>query len=226
MSEKYVVSLDSIIKNNTYIPYGGLLEFEDKFLKDDVSSQFAADLLNYYDRVGSDIGKRANGSILMDFETTADSPLEGRGETSENQGTFLIVDDTNDDVASSVDDKIAIQSAGSYHTWSATDDDPNKYNEASSAAAKPDEEIANQAAEIPVQAAEIPVQAAETPVQPAVVPVQATDNSEPFTDQGTVPEAITPVPDQDDGQNAGSDEGQADQESVTEETDGSTTIST
>ena len=230
-------SLDSIIKNNT--PYGGLLDFEDKFLKDDGSSQFAADLLNYYDKVGSDIGKRANGSILMDFETTADSPLEGRGETSENQGTLLIVDDTNDDVASSVDDKIAIQSAGSYHTWSATDDDPNKYNEASSAAAKPDEEIANQAAEIPVQAAEIPVQAAEipvqeaeTPVQPAVVPVQATDNSEPSTDQGAVPEvcivpeAITPVPDQDDGQNAGSDEGQADQESVTEETDGSTTTET
>ncbi len=161
----------------------------------------------------------------MDFETTADSPLEGRGETSENQGTLLIVDDTNDDVASSVDDKIAIQSAGSYHTWSATDDDPNKYNEASSAAAKPDEEIANQAAEIPVQAA-------ETPVQPAVVPVQATDNSEPSTDQGAVPEvcivpeAITPVPDQDDGQNAGSDEGQADQESETEETDGSTTTET
>ena len=237
-------SLDSIIKNNT--PYGGLLDFEDKFLKDDGSSQFAADLLNYYDQVGSNIGKRANGSILMDFETTADSPLEGRGETSENQGTLLIVDDTNDDVASSVDDKIAIQSAGSYHTWSATDDDPNKYNEASSAAAKPDEEIANQAAEIPVQAAEIPVQAAEipvqaaetpvqaaeTPVQPAVVPVQATDNSEPSTDQGAVPEvcivpeAITPVPDQDDGQNAGADEGQADQESVTEETDGSTTTET
>ena len=189
----------------------------------------------------------------MDFETTADSPLEGRGETSENQGTLLIVDDTNDDVASSVDDKIAIQSAGSYHTWSATDDDPNKYNEASSAAAKPDEEIANQAAEIPVQAADIPVQAAEipvqaaetpvqaaeipvqeaeTPVQPAVVPVLATDNSEPSTDQGAVPEvcivpeAITPVPDQDDGQNAGADEGQADQESVTEETDGSTTTET
>ncbi len=237
-------SLDSIIKNNT--PYGGLLDFEDKFLKDDGSSQFAADLLNYYDKVGSDIGKRANGSILMDFETTADSPLEGRGETSENQGTLLIVDDTNDDVASSVDDKIAIQSAGSYHTWSATDDDPNKYNEASSAAAKPDEEIANQAAEIPVQAAEIPVQAAEipvqaaeipvqaaeTPVQPAVVPVQATDNSKPSTDQGAVPEvcivpeAITPVPDQDDGQNAGADEGQADQESVTGETDGSTTTET
>ncbi len=230
-------SLDSIIKTNT--PYDGLLDFEDNFLKDDGSSQFAADLLNYYDQVGSDIGKRANGSILMDFETTADSPLEGRGETSENQGTFLIVDDTNDDVASSVDDKIAIQSAGSYHTWSATDDDPNKYNEASSAAAKPDEEIANQAAvipvqaaEIPVQAAETPVQAAETPVQPAVVPVQATDNSEPSTDQGAVPEvcivpeAITPVPDQDDGQNAGADEGQADQESVTEETDGSTTTET
>ena len=196
----------------------------------------------------------------MDFKTTADSPLEGRGETSENQGTLLIVDDTNDDVASSVDNTIAIQSAGSYHTWSATDDDPNKYNEASSAAAKPDEEIANQAAvipvqaaeipaqaaeipvqaaeipvqaaEIPVQAAETPVQAAETPVQPAVVPVQATDNSEPSTDQGAVPEicivpeAITPVPDQDDGQNAGSDEGQADQESVTEETDGSTTTET
>ena len=223
-------SLDSIIK--TYTSYGGLLDFEDNFLKDDGSSQFAADLLNYYDQVGSDIGKRANGSILMDFETTADSPLEGRGETSENQGTLLIVDDTNDDVASSVDDKIAIQSAGSYHTWSATDDDPNKYNEASSAAAKPDEEIANQAAEIPVQAAETPVQAAETPVQPPVVPVQATDNSEPSTDQGAVPEAcivpeaITPVPDQDDGQDAGSDEGQADQESVTEETDGSTTTET
>ena len=216
-------SLDSIIK--TYTSYSGLLDFEDKFLKDDGSSQFAADLLNYYDKVGSDIGKRANGSILMDFETTADSPLEGRGETSENQGTLLIVDDTNDDVASSVDDKIAIQSAGSYHTWSATDDDPNKFNEASSAAAKPDEEIANQAAEIPVQAA-------ETPVQPAVVPIQATDNSEPSTDPGAVPEvcivpeAITPVPDQDDGQNAGSDEGQADQESVTEETDGSTTTET
>ena len=216
-------SLDSIIK--TYTSYGGLLDFEDNFLKDDGSSQFAADLLNYYDQVGSDIGKRANGSILMDFETTADSPLEGRGETSENQGTLLIVDDTNDDVASSVDDKIAIQSAGSYHTWSATDDDPNKYNEASSAAAKPNEEIANQAAEIPVPAA-------ETPVQPAVVPVQATDNSEPSTDQGAVPEvcivpeAITPVPDQDDGQNAGADEGQADQESVTEETDGSTTTET
>ena len=231
-------SLDSIIKNNT--PYkGGLLDFEDKFLKDDESSQFAADLLNYYDTVGSKIGKRANGSILMDFETTADSPLEGRGETSENQGTLLIVDDTNDDVASSVDNTIAIQSAGSYHTWSATDDDPNKYNEASSVAAKPDEEIANQAAEIPAQAAETPVQAAETPVQvaetpvqPAVVPVQATDNSESSTDQGAVPEvcivpeAITPVPDQDDGQNAGSDEGQADQESVTEETDGSTTTET
>ena len=216
-------SLDSIIKNNT--PYGGILDFEDKFLKDDGSAQFAADLLNYYDTVGSDIGKRANGSILMDFETIADSPLEGRGETSENQKTLLIVGDTNDDVASTVDDKLAIQSAGSYHTWSATDDDPNKYNEASSAAAKPDEEIANQAAEIPVQAA-------ETPVQPAVVPVQATDNSEPSTDQGAVPEvcivpeAITPVPDQDDGQNAGSDEGQADQESVTEETDGSTTTET
>lgn len=216
-------SLDSIIK--TYTSYGGLLDFEDNFLKDDGSSQFAADLLNYYDQVGSDIGKRANGSILMDFETTADSPLEGRGETSENQGTLLIVDDTNDDVASSVDDKIAIQSAGSYHTWSATDDDPNKYNEASSAAAKPNEEIANQAAEIPVPAA-------ETPVQPAVVPVLATDNSEPSTDQGAVPEvcivpeAITPVPDQDDGQNAGADEGQADQESVTEETDGSTTTET
>ena len=216
-------SLDSIIK--TYTSYGGLLDFEDNFLKDDGSSQFAADLLNYYDTVGSKIGKRANGSILMDFETTADSPLEGRGETSENQGTLLIVDDTNDDVASSVDDKIAIQSAGSYHTWSATDDDPNKYNEASSAAAKPDEEIANQAAEIPVPAA-------ETPVQPAVVPVLATDNSEPSTDQGAVPEvcivpeAITPVPDQDDGQNAGADEGQADQESVTEETDGSTTTET
>lgn len=216
-------SLDSIIKNNT--PYGGILDFEDKFLKDDGSAQFAADLLTYYDTVGSDIGKRANGSILMDFETTADSPLEGRGETSENQKTLLIVGDTNDDVASTVDDKLAIQSAGSYHTWSATDDDPNKYNEASSAAAKPDEEIANQAAEIPVQAA-------ETPVQPAVVPVQATDNSEPSTDQGAVPEvcivpeAITPVPDQDDSQDAGSDEGQADQESETEETDGSTTTET
>lgn len=216
-------SLDSIIKNNT--PYGGILDFEDNFLKDDGSAQFAADLLTYYDKVSSDIGKRANGSILMDFETTADSPLEGRGETSENQKTLLIVGDTNDGVASTVDDKLAIQSAGSYHTWSATDDDPNKYNEASSAAAKPDEEIANQAAEIPVQAA-------ETPVQPAVVPVQATDNSEPSTDQGAVPEvcivpeAITPVPDQDDSQDPGSDEGQADQESETEETDGSTTTET
>ena len=182
----------------------------------------------------------------MDFETTADSPLEGRGETSENQKTLLIVGDTNDGVASTVDDKIAIQSAGSYHTWFATDDDPDKYNEASSAAAKPDEEIVNQAAETPVQAtetavqatetavqtAEIPVQAAETPVQPAVVPVQTTDNSEPSTDQGAVPEAcivpeaITPVPDQDDSQDAGSDEGQADQESETEETDGSTTTET
>ncbi|MBR1909222.1 MAG: hypothetical protein IJ821_01405 [Lachnospiraceae bacterium] len=252
-------SLDSIIKN--YTPYGGLLDFENNFLKDDGSSQFAADLLNYYDEVSSKIGKRANGSILMDFETTADSPLEGRGETSENQKTLLIVGDTNDGVASTVDDKLAIQSAGSYHTWSATDDDPNKFNEASSAAAKPDEEIANQAAEIPVQAAETPVQAAETPVQaaetpvqatetavqaaeipvqaaeetpvqPAVVPVQAADNSEPSTDQGAVPEAcivpeaITPVPDQDDSQDAGSDEGQADQESETEETDGSATTET
>ena len=237
-------SLDSIIKNNT--PYGGLLDFENNFLKDDGSSQFAADLLNYYDSVSSNIGKRANGSILMDFETTADSPLEGRGETSENQKTLLIVGDTNDGVASTVDDKLAIQSAGSYHTWSATDDDPNKYNEASSAAAKPDEEIASQAteaavqateaavqaAEIPVQAAEIPVQAAETPVQATETAVQAADNSEPSTDQGAVPEAcivpeaITPVPDQDDSQDAGSDEGQADQESETEETDGSTTTET
>ncbi|MCR4656855.1 MAG: hypothetical protein K5770_11585 [Lachnospiraceae bacterium] len=126
-------SLDTIIKDNT--DYTGIKDFEDKFLKTGDSADFCAGLLNFYKQVSDDNGNRANGSILLPFETTLASAVEGRTESSEDQSILAIID-TQNRVPSTVDGDTAIQSAGSYHSWGATDDNPDDYNNGIPAAAR------------------------------------------------------------------------------------------
>ena len=68
--------LDTIIKNTG--AYDGIHDFEDKFLgTEDPSTVFVAEFLNRLDAVGGE-GERATGSILLDFDSTATSILEGQ----------------------------------------------------------------------------------------------------------------------------------------------------
>ncbi|MCR4831519.1 MAG: hypothetical protein K5883_08730 [Pseudobutyrivibrio sp.] len=126
-------SLDEIIRDETN--YSGLQEFEEKFLTEPAdendpddendpgaSAQFATDFLNQLNSYSdNETGEIANGSILYDFSKTSESPLEGRTEDSSNQEAYFI-ENTQEHVASTVNDDVATSSAGSYHTWDESDD--------------------------------------------------------------------------------------------------------
>lgn len=131
-------SLNDIIKGNT--GYDGINDFEAKFLLDEESTGFCSNLLNYLEELTKgNNDEPANGSILLDFDTSAGSPVEGRSEQSGDNSIFVIVDDTMDAVFSTVDWEVVKNSAGSYHVWQDTDDNPANYNggQTGQVAAKP-----------------------------------------------------------------------------------------
>ena len=106
--------LDTIIKNTG--EYAGIHDFEDKFLgTEDPSTVFVAEFLNRLDAVGGE-GERATGSILLDFDSTATSILEGRTEDSSTQKTMVIGDD-NDYIESTVTHEMTKTTAGVFDTW-------------------------------------------------------------------------------------------------------------
>ena len=106
--------LDTIIKNTG--EYAGIHDFEDKFLgTEDPSTVFVAEFLNRLDAVGGE-GERATGSILLDFDSTATSILEGRTEDSSTQKIMVIGDD-NDYIESTVTHEMTKTTAGVFDTW-------------------------------------------------------------------------------------------------------------
>ena len=106
--------LDTIIKNTG--SYDGIHDFEAKFLgTEDPSTVFVAAFLNRLDAVGGE-GERATGSILLDFDSTATSILEGRTEDSSTQKTMVIGDD-NDYIESTVTHEMTKTTAGVFDTW-------------------------------------------------------------------------------------------------------------
>ena len=106
--------LDTIIKNTG--AYTGIHDFEAKFLgTEDPSTVFVAEFLNRLDAVGGE-GERATGSILLDFDSTATSILEGRTEDSSTQKTMVIGDD-NDYIESTVTHEMTKTTAGVFDTW-------------------------------------------------------------------------------------------------------------
>ena len=106
--------LDTIIKNTG--AYAGIHDFEARFLgTEDPSTVFVADFLNRLDAVGGE-GERATGSILLDFDSTATSILEGRTEDSSTQKIMVIGDD-NDYIESTVTHEMTKTTAGVFDTW-------------------------------------------------------------------------------------------------------------
>ena len=106
--------LNTIIKNTG--AYDGIHDFEAKFLgTEDPSTKFVAEFLNRLDAVGGE-GERATGSILLDFDSTATSILEGRTEDSSTQKTMVIGDD-NDYIESTVTHEMTKTTAGVFDTW-------------------------------------------------------------------------------------------------------------
>ena len=137
------VSLDNIIKGTG--KYNGIIDFENRFVSDgDDSTRFVVDFLNHLDRCGTD-GKRANGSILLPFDTDKDSPLDGRTETSNGQSVLLVADE-RDPILSTADDQTARNSAGSYHTWEDSDWGTSEDEEPAAAAITKHEEKADEPA--------------------------------------------------------------------------------
>ena len=135
-------SLDALIRDNT--EFDGILGFERDWL--DSKYDFVDNTigyLNYLKGISDSNGKRANGSILLELDTKADSPIESRTETSDGQ-TIMVVIDASNKVASTADENVAKGTAGSYHAWEDTDTNPEKYAELP-AAAKPSAEAVSAA---------------------------------------------------------------------------------
>ena len=168
------LSLNQIIIDHT--AYSSLIDFENCFANEsDYSLTFTVQYLNFLDQKSTE-ENRANGSILLPFDTQMGDPLEGRTETSNGQ-SVLKVADTSDYVKSTADKVKAESSAGSYHEWQ----DPVDGQAAMIAAAavtsvQPEEEPA--AEETPVEtpasegpAADVPAVEASAAEAPSEEPV-------------------------------------------------------
>jgi hypothetical protein len=123
--------LDTIIAETG--KYEGIHDFEQKFLSaEDPSATFCAEYLNRLDAVGGE-GERATGSILLDFDSTATSILEGRTEDSSTQ-TVMVIGDDNDYCPSTVTHETTKTTAGVFGTW----DDVRDFGTQQASAAKQD----------------------------------------------------------------------------------------
>ena len=107
-------------------------DFEAKFIKgngvqaddvvnysgDDASLQFATTFLNYLVSLENMMGqdKKPNGSILMDFGTELQSPLDGSKEMSSD---FLQIVESNELVESTVPNEVALAGGGKSESGSA-----------------------------------------------------------------------------------------------------------
>ena len=108
-------------------------DFEAKFIKgnvvqsgdvvsyrgDDASLQFATMFLNYMVSLENTMGqdKKPNGSILMDFDTDLDSPLDN---TKDSYSDFLQIVESNELVESTVPNEVALAGGGKSERGSVT----------------------------------------------------------------------------------------------------------
>ena len=105
-------TLDEVIKeistdNLNYTQYKDTEDFTKKFGKNG-AQDFIADFLNYIESISSD-DAIANGSILMEFTDTTQSPLQ----TDNNESaTVYVPADTKDFVTSTVSNEDALQAGG------------------------------------------------------------------------------------------------------------------
>ena len=158
-------SLDEVIRSTG--EYTGLKDFEARFLtsQDTGSVNFTVNYLNYLDKISNDNGLRANGSILLDFDTMDGSALERMTDTSAEQGA-LVIKDTQNKIASTVSIETADATAGSYHVWQDSDNDSTTADVAArtTAAIAEDGESANPATS--EETSDITATAAETAINP------------------------------------------------------------
>ncbi len=116
------VSLDEIVKTISGKEYENVEDFQKKFLTKtnetkDPSIDFCLDLLNYLDYATTEVikdpegNKRANGSILLPFDTKETSSIDDKATAVESIG-LLVITDSNDAVKSTVDNAEALKSAG------------------------------------------------------------------------------------------------------------------
>ena len=116
------VALDVVVKYISGNKYENVDDFQKKFLtkndetKDD-SIDFCVEYLNYLDFVTTDVIKdpkgelRANGSILLPFDTKETSSVDNNATSVESVGILLITD-SNDAVNSTVNNAEALKSGG------------------------------------------------------------------------------------------------------------------
>ena len=116
------VSLNEVINTISNEKYADTADFQDKFLTDnngeqDDSVAFCVELLNYLDYVSTTVlsdvegADRANGSILLPFDTAKTSAIDTTKTNTPKQSAFAI-SDSKDYVESTVDNDEAIKSAG------------------------------------------------------------------------------------------------------------------
>ena len=88
--------------------------------RDEDSLVFVADYLSYLDAISNTEGRdvKANGSILLDVDTTLESPLESTGEY---ESDYYYIVDSNSYVESTVSNSDALASGGKSATGSAAD---------------------------------------------------------------------------------------------------------
>ena len=133
-------SMDAVINDISDGQYADTIAFQDAFLTstDTASVEFCVDYLNYMKAVSdyltdgnSDVegGVRANGSLLLPFDTALRSAIKDEVPADQPEQTLYNFVDSDTYVASTVSDEIALKSAGKHTTAAGTGNGENSIDQ-------------------------------------------------------------------------------------------------
>ena len=153
------VSLDSIINEVSQGKYTSTQDFQDTFLtKDsegnyDESYDFCRGLLNYLNFATGVVSKdnpdaRANGSILLPFDTARTSVIEGSLPEGIGTQEVFVINDEMTFVSSTVDNETALESAGVKADGKSDENENEIIDEEFVQVAKPDNSTSDQVKEV------------------------------------------------------------------------------
>ena len=134
-------SMDSVIYDISGGRYADTIAFQDAFLTstDTASVDFCVDYLNYMKAVSDYLtgggnsdaegGVRANGSLLLPFDTALRSAIKDEVPADQPEQTLYNFVDSDTYVASTVSDEIALKSAGKHTTATGTENGENSIDQ-------------------------------------------------------------------------------------------------
>ena len=133
-------SMDAVINDISDGQYADTIAFQDAFLtsSDTASVDFCVDYLNYMKAVSDYLtdgnsdaegGVRANGSLLLPFDTALRSAIKDEVPADQPEQTLYNFVDSDTYVASTVSDEIALKSAGKHTTAAGTGNGENSIDQ-------------------------------------------------------------------------------------------------